>query len=211
MVEIKDPHIRNKIHQLFRVQYLKDVVLGRLLDDGTFGTLNGFMFFTQVDIITHIQGNEALLNELLSDFREVAADTPADQPLDERKRDIVLFLNQLMVLGKGIQLPSRLVLYRGLVDRGLLFVCEWAFQRHEAQLLHAGAEILTLAVEHDVNVVRMHILREDELQRPTLVQTIINLLTTTKNMGLLSQMGDSLRTLLDTPAEDNVSGMFNTF
>jgi len=210
VVEIRDPSIRTKIHQLFRVQYLRDVVLARMLDDGTFGILNGFVFFTQVDIINYIQNNDMFLNELLSGFRDDRPSTPVplsdstpEVPLDEKRRDIVLLLNQLMVLGKGVQLPSRLALYRNLIDKGLLFAVEWAFRRSEAQLLHAGAEILTLAVELDVSAVRVHILKEDEAKRRTL--EMIYLLGHTRNLGLLSQVGDSLRTLLDTSSDEGVS------
>lgn len=205
VVEIRDPNIRNKIHQLFRVQYLRDVVLARMLDDGTFGILNGFVFFTQVDIITHIQGNDAFLTELLSGFKDGSTGEPdLTEPLDERRRDIVLLLNQLMLLGKGVQLPNRLALYRNLVDRGLLFVCEWAFRRSEARLLHAGAEILTFTVEHDVSIVRLHILEENEMKRRTLLVEMIGLLNRTNNLGLMTQTGDSLRTLLDTSSDDSV-------
>ncbi|WWD22828.1 hypothetical protein CI109_107322 [Kwoniella shandongensis] len=203
VVEIKDDNIRNKIHQTYRLLYLKDVVLARVLDDPTFNILNGFVFFNQVDIINHIQQNDSFLNQLFEGFRDLNPDSSvtASEPLDEKKRDVVMFLHQLMIMGKGVQLPGRLALYRNLVERGLLFVCEWAFRRTEAQLLHAGAEILTLAVEHDANVVRMHVFKEDEAKRRTLVMEIIGLLHTTKNMGLMSQMCDTLKTLLETPPE----------
>lgn len=175
-----------------------------------------------MDIITHIQTNDGVLTELLATFKDPVSSPKAGEqssqaeptiagpdgqqiPLSEHKRDVVLFLNQLMVLGKGVQLPNRLQLYRNLLDRGLLFVCEWAFSRQEAQLLHAGAEILTLAVEHDINMVRMHVLKEEESKRRTLIFSILDLLHTTKNLGLLSQLGDSLRLILDTSAEENVS------
>ncbi len=181
------------------------MVLARVLDDPTFGILNGFVFFNQVDIINHIQNNDVFLQELFDGFKDASPDFPSTDPLDERKRDVVLFLHQLMIMGKGVQVPSRLALYRNLLERGLLFVCEWAFRRPEAQLLHAGAEILTLAVEHDVNAVRMHVLREEEAKRRTLIMEIIGLMGTTKNLGLLSQMSDIIRTLMDTGTEGEVS------
>nr|XP_019048585.1 hypothetical protein I302_02357 [Kwoniella bestiolae CBS 10118]OCF27515.1 hypothetical protein I302_02357 [Kwoniella bestiolae CBS 10118] len=213
VVEIKDENIRNKIHQTYRLLYLKDVVLARVLDDPTFNILNGFVFFNQVDIINYIQQNDAFLNQLFSGFHDSpSTSSPSSslskaEPLDERKRDVVIFLHQLMIMGKGVQLPGRLALYRNLVERGLLFVCEWAFRRSEAQLLHAGAEILTLAVEHDANVVRLHVFKEDEAKRRTLVLEIIHLLHTTKNLGLMSQMSDTLRTLMEVPPENEVSGV----
>nr|XP_019014382.1 uncharacterized protein I206_00464 [Kwoniella pini CBS 10737]OCF53163.1 hypothetical protein I206_00464 [Kwoniella pini CBS 10737] len=204
VVEIKDDNIRNKIHQTYRLLYLKDVVLARVLDDPTFNILNGFVFFNQVDIINYIQQNDMFLSHLFNGFHEPPPDPEVSksEPLDERKRDVVMFLHQLMTMGKGVQLAGRLTLYRNLVERGLLFVCEWSFRRTEAQLLHAGAEIMTLAVEHDANVVRLHVFKEDEAKRRTLIMEIISLLQSTKNLGLMSQMSDTLRTLLETPPDN---------
>ncbi|KAK4688245.1 protein phosphatase 4 regulatory subunit 3, partial [Tremellales sp. Uapishka_1] len=200
VVEIKDEAIRNKIHQTYRLHYLKDVVLARVLDDPTFGILNGFVFYNQVDIISHVQNDEGLLSELFTPFRDNAE--PPTPEEDGKRCDIVTFLHQLMHMGKGVQMPNRLALYRSLLDRGLLFVCEWAFKRKESKLLHSGAEMITFAVEHDVNAVRMHVLKEEDVRKTTLVVEIIAMLTTTTNLGLVSQMTDTLRTLLETSPEN---------
>ncbi|BEJ13212.1 hypothetical protein CspHIS471_0303860 [Cutaneotrichosporon sp. HIS471] len=198
VVRIKDDTIRNKIHQTSRLLYLKDVVLARLLDDPTFNILNSFVFFNQVDITSYIQTDDILLHELFVDFQR---DERTGQD-DSKKRDLVQFLHQLMIMGKGMQVPNRLALYRTLVDRGLLFACEWAFRQPEATILHGGAEILTLAVEHDVNAVRVHALREEELSRTTLVVEIVGLLQSTQDQGLIQQTVETLRTLLE-PGADN--------
>jgi protein phosphatase-4 regulatory subunit 3 len=200
VVHIKDDTIRNKIHQTSRLLYLKDVVLARLLDDPTFNILNSFVFFNQVDITSYIQTDDVLLHELFVDFQR---DEPGQDPT--KKRDLVQFLHQLMIMGKGMQVPNRLALYRTLVDRGLLFACEWAFRQREATILHGGAEILTLAVEHDVNAVRVHVLREEELSRTTLVIEIIGLLQATQDQGLIQQTVETLKTLLEPGAENEVS------
>jgi len=107
-----------------------------------------------------------------------------------------------MIMGKGVQVPSRLALYRALLDRGLLNVCEWALRRDEAQILHAAAEVLTLAVEHDVNAVRMNILKESDGKRQTLVDGMIRLMQSTKNLGLLGQMSDTTKALIETVDSD---------
>jgi len=52
VVKIEDEQIRRKIHQTYRLQYLKDVVLARILDDPTFSVLNSLIFFNQVDIVS---------------------------------------------------------------------------------------------------------------------------------------------------------------
>src|SRR6266542_2891188 len=57
VVPIKDPIILRKIRHTWRLQYLKDVVLARILDDPTFSVLNSLIFFNQVDILQHLQAN----------------------------------------------------------------------------------------------------------------------------------------------------------
>lgn len=205
-MRINDFAIQNKIHQTYRLHYLREVVLSRVLDEGTFGILNGFIFFNQVDIVNHVQNNDGLLVELLFPFKaQTASAEPDESPLDEKKRDALIFLHQLLVLSKPVQMAGRLALYRGLIDRGLLFVCEWALRRREDQILHTASEILTFTLEHDTNAVRNHIIREEEAKTTTLLTEMIGIQGSTENTGLANHLSDSIRTLLDVPSENEVS------
>ncbi|KAG8965922.1 Platinum sensitivity protein [Tulasnella sp. 419] len=69
VVVFRDENVRKKIHQTYRLQYLKDVVLARVLDDPTFNVLNSFILFNQIDIINHIQQDEVVLKELFAPFQ----------------------------------------------------------------------------------------------------------------------------------------------
>jgi len=60
-VKIDDENIKRKIHYTYRLQYLKDVVPARILDDPTFSVLNSLIFFHQVDIVQHLQSNGPFL------------------------------------------------------------------------------------------------------------------------------------------------------
>jgi protein phosphatase-4 regulatory subunit 3 len=204
VVEIRDVNIRTKIHQTYRLQYLKEVVLARLLDDPTFGILNGFIFFNQVDIIAYFQAQPSLVYEILSVFKGPAL---VDTANEEKQKDTVAFLHQLMLIGKTTQVPTRLQLYRNLLSKGLGCALAWALRRSEAAILHAGAEMLTLMAEHDANAVRADVL--DDLSKGTrsLVTEMIEVMGTTKNLGLLSQISDTFKTLLETPAESEVGGV----
>lgn len=44
------------------------------------------------------------------------------------KADVIRFVHQLCLMGKNVQIPTRLALYRALVERGLLFALEWALR-----------------------------------------------------------------------------------
>jgi protein phosphatase-4 regulatory subunit 3 len=54
-VPIRDPNTLSKIHQTYRIGYIKDVILPRALDDQTFGTLNSLMLFNHVEVISSLQ------------------------------------------------------------------------------------------------------------------------------------------------------------
>jgi len=67
-VELKDASIRAKIHQTYRLLYLKDVVLARVLEESTMNIINSMIFFNQNDIVQHVQGNEELLVDIFRAF-----------------------------------------------------------------------------------------------------------------------------------------------
>ncbi|KAH8824742.1 component of IIS longevity pathway SMK-1-domain-containing protein [Flagelloscypha sp. PMI_526] len=167
-IEIADPLIKRKIHQTFRLQFLKDVVLARTLEDSTFNVLNSCIIFNQIDIIAHVQGEPSFLKQVVLSFVEEKvmfaiwnAEIPGisqrqngqqkDDQMDvdsrdskfsrttngtvppvltpeevSKRKEVVLLVQQLCAMGKNIQLPARLQLFRTLVERGILFVVQWA-------------------------------------------------------------------------------------
>lgn len=213
VVKIQDPGILAKIHQTYRLLYLKDVILARVLDDPTFNILNSLLFFNQIDIIGHVQSNEAFLRSIFSGFKEkkmastsaIAAFKPTSAVTTpeniSHQRDAVALLHQLMLMGKQVQQQHRQTLYRTLIEHGLLFACEWAISSSDKQLLNQGAEMIAIILEHDMNAVRSHSLRENDAKRRTIAQEICDLLIRSNDLGLKSQMADAIRTLLDIGVE----------
>jgi protein phosphatase-4 regulatory subunit 3 len=207
VVPISDPAILAKIHQTYRLHYLKDVILARVLDDPTFNILNSLLFFNQIDIIAHIGNNDTFLRQVFDGFRELKLERniPPGMPLREmkprppsaREHDIVAFLHQLMLMGKQVQAQHRLALYKILLERGLLYVCELALQRPETTVMNQGAEMISLILDHDLNGFRSCCLREHEAKRRTIVDDICALLIESKDLGLKSQMSDAIRALVD--------------
>ncbi|KIO16917.1 hypothetical protein M407DRAFT_230281 [Tulasnella calospora MUT 4182] len=197
VVAFRDETIKKKIHQTYRLQYLKDVVLARVLDDPTFNVLNSFIVFNQIDIINHIQNDETLLKDLFHRFEKpngedvhlepkptadvkgkekevngasTSAAAPANLPpylanlsaSDIAKRDIIILLHQLCMMGKNVQIPARLALYRALVDKGLLHALQWALSRpaEDVQMLNCAGEILLIVCDHDVSGVRSFVVKQ---------------------------------------------------
>jgi len=64
-IPIRDETIQRKIHHTYRLQFMKDVVLARALDDSTFNVLNSCIIFNQIDIINHVQNDAGFLREVV--------------------------------------------------------------------------------------------------------------------------------------------------
>lgn len=81
------------IHQTFRLQYMKDVVLARLLDEQTFGAFNSLIFFNNVEIAMGLGLDQRFCCDLFDMLR--------DQSLPmESQVDLANFVDQFMSLCK---------------------------------------------------------------------------------------------------------------
>ena len=201
VVDIHDASILSKIHQTFRLQYLKDVVLARILDDSTFAVLNSIIFYHQADIVAFCTTSEVFLTSLFHIFEKSRVET------EERKAEAIIFLQQLCTMGKQIQLPSRIALYRTLTEWGLLIVLEYALTRTEARLRNAAAEILMTIIEYDASGVRVHVLDQVDKNATALITKLSDILHEGHgDLGLKTQITESLRILFDSGPDGSSGG-----
>lgn len=195
VVDIKNPEIQNKIHQTFRLQYLKDVVLARIIDDLTFSILNTLIFFNQVDIIQHIQHNNEFLQELFGLFKDDSIEI-------SRKLDAVVFIQQVCNVAKTLQNPSRISLYATFVENGLFDVILFAL-RSQPLICIAGAEILMAIIEHDPGYLRSFILNQMNKDDMSLLDVLISLLHNGTDLGVKAQVSEAIRILMDPVSASN--------
>ncbi|OLN88175.1 hypothetical protein CCHL11_00500 [Colletotrichum chlorophyti] len=190
VVPIEDEVIRKKIHQTYRLQYLKDVVLARILDDPTFSVLNSLIFFNQVDIVQHLQGNGGFLNELFSIFK-------ATQPDQKRKKDAVLFIQQCCAIAKNLQPPARQTLYNNFLNHGLLQVINFGLRHPDVSVRVGATDVLVSLIDHDPHMIRTTIHRQLSEGQPPLTDSLIDLLLVEVDLGVKSHISDALKVLLD--------------
>ncbi|KZT70333.1 DUF625-domain-containing protein [Daedalea quercina L-15889] len=279
-VPLRDEAIQKKIHHTYRLQFLKDVVLARAIDDSTFNVLNSCIIFNQIDIINHVQNDPAFLLEVVCTFLDdnmiellgleplrpvhpqdlennkdkmdvdmtqerapsgvpypngttpdgVCRPRPCTEEEAVRAREIIFLIQQLCVMGKNVQLPARMTLFRALVDRGILFGVQWALSQPESneqgrQMIAAAGEILTALLDHDLNGVRGHVLkqvvaaeREKSMgrkvpERETMLYLMCRVLVKSRDLAVQSQLGESLRMMLETqqdPPDIHPLGGFKT-
>ncbi|KAL4884115.1 component of IIS longevity pathway SMK-1-domain-containing protein [Aspergillus karnatakaensis] len=190
VVPIRDPAIRRKIRYTWRLQYLKDVVLARILDDPTFSVLNSMIFYNQVDIVNHIQSDGPFLKELFSVFDPRSADA-------KRKEDAVQFLHQCASIAKNLQVPERATLYGNLISHGLFAVIAFAIKHPNPAIRTTGIDILVALLDHDPIMMRSYMLKAVNEKKTPLTDTLIDLLHTEADLGVKNQLADAIKILLD--------------
>lgn len=138
------------------------------------------------------------------------------------RREVVALVQQLCAMGKNVQLPARLSLFRTLVDRGILFAVQWAFSLPEKEetsknVVSAAGEIMAILLDHDLHGVRGHVCkqataleREKEAGRlgadraETLLKLMCRVMVQSRDVAVQCQIGDALKALLDV--SQNIGG-----
>jgi protein phosphatase 4 regulatory subunit 3 len=193
VVPIRDQVIQQKIRNTWRLQYLKDVVLARIIDDPTFSVLNSIIFFHQVEIVQHLQGNAPFLDELFSVFE-------VESPHTDRREDAVHFIHQSAAIAKNLQAPTRNNLFSDFIGHGLLEVITFAITHPNPSMRTTGIDILVALLDHDPLMMRGYMLRAVHDKRPPLTDTMIELLHTETDLGVKNQLADAIKILLDPHA-----------
>lgn len=150
--------------------------------------------------------------------------------MDARRKDGILLVQQLCLMGKNIQLPARMQLFRTLVDRGILHTIQWALGRSDPVMLGTAGEILGIILDHDVIGVRQHVMRQVSMsgrpapapngsvgsaevvevmevlgaqtRKETLLDVLCHSLITGHDQAFRSQMADAIRIVLEVPHLD---------
>jgi protein phosphatase-4 regulatory subunit 3 len=148
------------------------------------------------------------------------ASSPPDEGVN-RRREVVFLIQQLCVMGKNVQLPARMALFRALVDRGILFAVQWALSLSEKdepskQLISAGGEIMANLLDHDLHGVRGHVLKQVaaiEKEREagkkgadkaeTLLALICRMLAQSRDLAVQCQVGDALKVMMEMPLTES--------
>ncbi|KAL8697657.1 MAG: hypothetical protein Q9201_007018 [Fulgogasparrea decipioides] len=190
VVPIQDLAIKKKIHSTWRLLYLKDVVLARILDDPTFSVLNSLIFFNQVDIVSHLQGNTEFLEELFGIIHDPSAP-------HSRKKDAVSFIQNCCAVAKNLQAPGRQTLYTNFIHSGLLRVINFALLDSDSTIRVAGTDILVSMIDHDASMVRGYIFRSIQDNKRPLTDTLIELLLIETDLGVKAQAADAIKVLLE--------------
>ncbi|KAI3687169.1 hypothetical protein L1987_80862 [Smallanthus sonchifolius] len=187
-IPIKDPLALSKIHQTYRISYIKDAVLARVLDEATVASLNSIIHSNNGMVVTMLKDDNTFIKELFMRLKSPSLGS-------ESKMNLVHFLQEFCNLSKSLQLAQQLRLFRDLVTEGIFDVIADILQSEDKKLILTGTDILMLFVSQDPTLLRSYVSRQEGV-------SLIGLLV----KGMLKDFGDDMhcqfleiiRSLLDT-------------
>jgi protein phosphatase-4 regulatory subunit 3 len=194
------------------------------MEDSTFNILNSCIIFNQIDLINSFQTDETFIRQIVAIYAspalvlsliEGATPGQTNEALEESgalrhlRTDVLGLIQQLCVMAKNVQLQARLLLFRFLVDRGVIHAVQWALTQKQPAVIGTATEVLTMLLEHDINGIRTHIMRQADLKPETsLVRILSAALASPVDLALKNQLSDCTRLLLETyPPEAPETGI----
>ncbi|XXG80467.1 hypothetical protein AAC387_Pa09g1325 [Persea americana] len=187
-VPIKDPTVLSKIHQTYRVRYIKDVILPRVLDEPTIANLNTIIHANNTAVVFLLKHDGTFIQQL---FARISSPTT---PI-ELKRNLTLFLQEFCCLSRSLHLVQQLRLFRDLVNEGIFHIITDALRSQDERLVFAGTDILILFLNQDPNLVRAFIVQQEG---NSLLGLLVKDMITDFGEDMHYQFLEILRILLDS-------------
>ncbi|KAF3334539.1 serine/threonine-protein phosphatase 4 regulatory subunit 3B-like isoform X1 [Carex littledalei] len=187
-IPIKNNSVLTKIHQSYRVGYIKDVILPRALDDATIASLNSIIHSNNAVVISLLKDDSCFIQELFAKMKSDAVSC-------DSKRDLVLFLHEFCSLSKSLQLVQQLRLFRDLANEGIFDIIVDVLQSHDKKIISAGTDILILFLNQDPNLLRSFIIQQEG---NTLLGLLVKGMITDFGEDMHCQFLEIIRILIDS-------------
>ncbi|KAG8499564.1 hypothetical protein CXB51_006159 [Gossypium anomalum] len=207
-VPIKNPMVISKIHQAYRVGYLKDVVLARVLDEATVASLNSMIHSNNAIVISLLKDDSTFIQELFARLRSPTTSAESKKNLHFTRLQKVLlwvrsnilalpvyFLREFCSLSKSLQMVQQLQLFRDLINEGIFDIISDALQSQDKKLVLTGTDILILFLNQDPTLLRSHVVRQEGIP---LLGLLVKGMITDFGEDMHCQFLEILRSLLDS-------------
>ncbi|KAK4748487.1 hypothetical protein SAY87_015073 [Trapa incisa] len=201
-IPIKDSIVLSKIHQTYRVGYLQDVILARVLDEATIGNLKSIIHSNNAVVVSLLKDDSTFIQELFARLNSPMTSS-------DSKKNLVYFLHDFCNLSKSLQMVHQLRLFRDLVNEGIFDILKDALQSRDNRLVLTGTDILILFLNQDPNLLRSYVVRPEGIP---LLGLLVKGMITDFGDDMHCQFLEILRSLLDSHTlsgqRDNVIDIF---
>ncbi|KAJ1562283.1 Platinum sensitivity protein [Nowakowskiella sp. JEL0078] len=190
ILPIREPSVIQNIQHSYRLQFLKDVAMARLLDDQTFGTITSLIYFNNLEILNYFQKNEQYLANIFEFF--------SNEHSEEKKNEAIKFVLEVCGIIKSQPATQRAGFFRLLSENGLFTIFDSMLTDTLISVRLDTVAILSCILEHDPMMVRTYCLAQVKQGKKPLVEILIERFLNESDDGLRSQLSELIKILLDT-------------
>jgi protein phosphatase-4 regulatory subunit 3 len=196
VVPFTNDDLRVRIRQTYYIQYLRDVILAGVIDDGISSTINSFVIYNQMEIVSLIRRDPDILQNLLRQMQDPDVD-------DKAFLDRISFILELCNLGKMCNVSGRIELYSLLNSLGVFQVLELALRKGDCEIRALACEIVNLTIQHNASLLRGYVLNQS--QKASFLLLLVDGIVSEGDLGLKSQFVGILQVLLDPEGMEKVN------
>ncbi|KAF8941324.1 Platinum sensitivity protein [Haplosporangium gracile] len=204
VMPFNDTRVVSWIHQVFRLQFIKDVALIRHLEEGPKSMLESFINRRSVKIIQNLLSDRLFLKELFDLLKDTSTSL-------DRRQDVVLFMHQFCSMAKKMGGGGIYNIYRRLFQLGLFTLIEFAFASDCTRVKQTGTDILLMALEDSSGSIRTHIVEQaKDKSNKAFFDSVITQFLTENDANLMPQLTEIIKILVDIDpesADDNGLGL----
>ncbi|ULT86260.1 hypothetical protein L3Y34_006146 [Caenorhabditis briggsae] len=205
VLNITSDELRDKIHRLYRAQYIQDACLPSLglFEENLLSTLGSHVFFCRVDIVSMLQKDKKAMAELFGQLK-------SDETEVIRRRDLVLFLKEMICLSTSIPANGPAAtketffkVLQSMFNNDILDSLEPSFKSPDHETRCVMTDVLRTMVDSNAQTIRDYLLKQaknKDRNEDVLLNRMINHLLTDIDVHLTSgseMILQILKTLLD--------------
>lgn len=143
----------------FLLDYMKNAVLLRLIDDQALNALSSIIQSNQVEIINFLRdslANDEFLTRLFKLYNSPDTDIKS-------KRDGVRLIHQHVLIAKGQMMTPKSEFYTALVQAGLLGLIKFSVRDTESTIRAMGTAILVAVIDQDVTIANPGLIENNDI------------------------------------------------
>jgi protein phosphatase-4 regulatory subunit 3 len=205
VLNITNEEFLRKVHMAYRLQYLKDTVLARCLDDATIGHLTAF--------------NLALGNELIQCVtRSTDIRGRLVLKLESGNFEAFCFLNELSLTAKQALPTPRNLFYEALCDDGILELLGGSLNRDELtsteynKLRVITADLVISLLQTCPHLIKRHFVSQQEKEASfPFLKHICAAFLESEDISVQQQISELLRILLSPEEQDSLYELCDVF
>lgn len=186
VVPFNNPKLVDKIKETYSLQFVKDIVLAKYIDDQTSVTLNSLIYTSQLDVLTMIEGDRNFQYRLFHAIEE-------SRPGTQERLECVQLLKEILCLPKLCLRPEA-QFFRDLKSQGLFDHLHLTISDPLLTTRLATVEVIEMTLRSDPSLLRAFITSQ---QPGLLLAELVDRLFWDEDVGLMMNMSDIVTSLLD--------------